>query len=120
MTIFGDNKLKGMCYIVLALGFLMSYQSNPVFIIGILGVGGLIYVYFKRKKSANAYGKTGLLRSGRASADEGMNSLISLMMVQQLLSKDSQVTSEPTQEISEEEQKIENNKREILRLLEGV
>jgi hypothetical protein len=113
--------VKGFCLVAVVVGFLMFYQKEPVYTLIIIGVGLFFYLFYKSKKSGN--GLLGVLMSGtQTSQDRNFDDLMALIMLQQLLSNNSQDSS-VSREISEESQnrreEIEKTQREVLDLLDS-
>jgi hypothetical protein len=99
----------------------MFYQKEPVYTLVIIGVGLFFYLFYKAKKSGN--GLLGTFMSGnQTSQDRRFDDLMALIMLQQLLSNDSQGSS-ASREISEESQKrreeIDKIQNEVLDLLDS-
>ena len=100
---------------------LMFYQKEPVYTLVIIGVGLFFYLFYKAKKSGN--GLLGTFMSGnQTSQDRRFDDLMALIMLQQLLSNNSQGSS-ASREISEESQKrreeIDKIQNEVLDLLDS-
>jgi hypothetical protein len=98
---------------------LMFYQKEPVYTLVIVGVGVALYLYYKAKKSGK--GGLGSLFSGPQSPQErNFDDLVTLMMLQQLISSNPQ-TNTASRQISEESKKrredIAKTQKEILDLL---
>jgi Skp family chaperone for outer membrane proteins len=99
----------------------MFYQKEPVYTLVIIGVGLFFYLFYKAKKSGN--GLLGTFMSGnQTSQDRRFDDLMALIMLQQLLSNNSQGSS-ASREISEESQKrreeIDKIQNEVLDLLDS-
>ena len=99
----------------------MFYQKEPVYTLVIIGVGLLVYLFYKARKSGN--GLLGVFMSGnQTSQDRNFDDLMALMMLQQLLSNNSQ-DSGASREILEENQKrreeIDKIQGEVLDLLDS-
>jgi len=99
----------------------MLYQKEPFYTIIIIGVGVVVYLVYKARKSGN--GVLGAFFSGSYSQqDNRLNDLIALMMLQQFTSTDSQNNS-ATQQISEQarrrREEIDKTQKEVLDLLSG-
>ena len=113
--------MKGFCLVAVVVGFLMFYQKEPVYTLIIIGVGLFFYLFYKARKSGN--GLLGVLMSGnQTSQDRNFDDLMALIMLQQLLSNNSQASS-ASREISEKSQnrreEIEKIQREVLDLLDN-
>ena len=113
--------MKGFCLIAIIVAMLMFYQREPFYTVIIIGVGVVIYLVYKSKKSGK--GILGGFFSGNQPQQDGrFDDLIALMMLQQLSSTNSQNNS-ATQQISEAAQKrrqaIDKTQREALDLLDG-
>lgn len=113
--------MKGFFLAAVVVGFLMFYQKEPVYTLVIIGIGLFFYLIYKARKSGN--GLLGVLMSGnQTSQDRNFDDLMALIMLQQLLSNNSQESS-PSREISEKSQnrreEIEKTQREVLDLLDS-
>ena len=113
--------MKGYCYIVLILGFLIFFQQNPVYavIIIVLFIG--LYVFFKSRSSS----KGGLFRffsGAQAQQDDKINDLIMLMMIQQLLNPNEDRNKNPEHRPDfkkrEKKDQIDKLKQEIFEILD--
>lgn len=98
---------------------LIFFQKEPVYTVIIVGIGLAIYLYYKAKKSGK--GVLGSFFSGQQSAqDRNFDDLLTLMMLQQLVSSNPQ-NNTASKQISEESRKrrdeIEKTQREVLDLL---
>ena len=113
--------MKGFCLVAVVIAMLMFYQKEPVYTLVIIGVGLLVYLFYKARKSGN--GLLGVFMSGnQTSQDRNFDDLMALMMLQQLLSNNSQ-DSGASREILEENQKrreeIDKIQGEVLDLLDS-
>ena len=111
--------MKGYCLIAVAIVMLIFFQKEPVYTVIIVGIGLAIYLYYKAKKSGK--GVLGSFFSGQQSAqDRNFDDLLTLMMLQQLVSSNPQ-NNTASKQISEESRKrrdeIEKTQREVLDLL---
>ncbi|NHJ19642.1 MAG: hypothetical protein EAX91_01775 [Candidatus Lokiarchaeota archaeon] len=111
--------MKGYCLIAVAIVMLIFFQKEPVYTVIIVGTGLAIYLYYKAKKSGK--GVVGSFFSGQQSAqDRNFDDLLTLMMLQQLVSSNPQ-NNTASKQISEESRKrrdeIEKTQREVLDLL---
>jgi len=119
------NSMKGMCYIILIVAFLMFYQREPVFSVIILGMIVGIYLFFRSRRSTRRGKSKGILGSflgGNQYQENQMDNLITLMMVQQLFqnsNKSANLDRQDKPSISEKEKNIEKTKNEILDLFEN-
>jgi hypothetical protein len=117
--------MKGMCYIILIVAFLMFYQREPVFSIIILGMIVGLYLFFRSRRSTRRGKSKGILGSflgGNQYQENQMDDLITLMMVQQLFqnsNKSANLDRQDKPSISEKENNIEKTKNEILDLFEN-
>jgi hypothetical protein len=98
---------------------LMFFQKEPVYTVIIVGVGLAIYLYYRAKKSGK--GVLGSFFSGQQSTqDRNFDDLLTLMMLQQLVSSSPQ-SNTASKQISEESRKrreeIEKTQQEVLDLL---
>ena len=111
--------MKGFCLIAVVVAMLMFYQKEPVYTIIIVGVGLVLYLYYKAKKSGKGF--LGSFFSGNQSSQErNFDDLVALMMLQQLISSNPQ-NNTASKQISEESKKrreeIEKTQKEVLDLL---
>jgi len=79
--------MKGYCFLILAVAFLMYFQKDPIFTVIILGIGVAVYLFFKARK--NGKGLTGLFGGSSAGQQDKMNDLMTLIVFQQLISNSS-------------------------------
>ena len=98
---------------------LMFYQKEPIYTLVIVGVGLALYLYYKAKKSGK--GLFGSMFSGpQSTQDSNINDLVSLIMLQQIISSNPQ-NNTASKHISEESKKrreeIEKTQKEVLDLL---
>ncbi len=117
--------MKGMCYIVLIIAFLMFYQREPVFTVIIIGLAVGLYLFFKSRRSSSRGRGRGFLSAltGRANnqQDRNIDNMLTLMMVQQLFSNNScQNLSSNNKQFKKKEnshqKEIKRVKEEVLRL----
>ncbi len=108
--------MKSMCYLVLGLALLMTYQSNPSFVLIILAVIGGLYLYFKRRKRfPKAMRRSGFLSPNMVTQNENP---ISNMLLMTVMTKDMLSSTEGSDsESKERNQSIDNVKNEIIKLL---
>ena len=113
--------MKGLCYIVLILGFFIFFQQNPVYAIIIIVIIAGVFLFFKSRSSSRG----GLFRffSGpQAQQDEKINDLIMLMMIQQLLNpnEDRNKNPEYRPDFKKRERKdqIDKLKQEVFEILD--
>ena len=111
--------MKGMCYIVLILGFFLFYQQNPMYAIVIIVIFVGVYLFYKSRTSPAGSGITSFLSGKRSPQDNKIDDLITLMVVSQFLNTPSSNHDDrPSTANDKEVSDIENTKQEILRLLE--
>ena len=113
--------MKGFCLIAIVVAMLMFYQKEPFYTVIIVGIGVVIYLVYKSKKSGN--GMLGGFFSGNQSLqDSRLDDLIALMMLQQLSSNNFQ-SNNASHQISEDAQRrreaIDKTQKEVLDLLSG-
>ncbi|MEJ2295992.1 MAG: hypothetical protein P8Y23_14645 [Candidatus Lokiarchaeota archaeon] len=115
--------MKGMCYIVLIIAFLMFYQREPIFTIIIIGIVAGLYLFFRSRKSSSRRRRGGFFSSITGRTDDryerNIDEIITLMMLQQLFSeKSSQPKNDNlTTNKNSEYAKLEKIKEDILALL---
>jgi hypothetical protein len=118
--------MKGMCYIVLIVAFLMFYQREPVFSVIILAMTVGLYLFFRARRSGNNRTRGGIFGSllGRNQHQEStIDNLVTLMMVQQLF-QDTKSSSDTDKNLeykdisSDHVKHIEKTKQEILEILD--
>ena len=111
--------MKGLCYIVLILGFFIFFQQNPLYaVITIIILVG-VYIFFKSRSSKSSRGIIGFLKGNHSQQDSRIDDLITLMMVQQLLS--SQNNSDQNnikQKRQDQDHYVDKIKNEVLELLD--
>ncbi len=113
-------KIGSYCLVAIVIAVLMFYQKEPVYTVLIVGVGVVLYLVYKAKKSGN--GLLGSFFGGNQShQDRNFDDLVALMMLQQLVSDNSQNTN-ASQRISEESKKrresvskVQKEVRDLLR-----
>jgi len=113
--------MKGLCYIVLILGFFIFFQQNPVYAIIIIVIFIGVFLFFKSRSSSRG----GLFRffsGAQAQQDDKINDLIMLMMIQQLLNSDGDRNNRPEYkpEFKKREKKdhIDKLKQEVFEILD--
>ncbi|MFX0034265.1 MAG: hypothetical protein ACFE9I_01330 [Candidatus Hermodarchaeota archaeon] len=111
--------MKGLCYIVLIIGFFLFYQQNPVYAVVIIALFVGVFIFFKSRKSSSSSGIFRFLSGKQSEQDNRMNDLITFMMIQQLFSSDnaSKTPSHNEHEQNQKESYIDKTKREIQSLL---
>ncbi|MHA2260750.1 MAG: hypothetical protein ACXACO_22515 [Promethearchaeota archaeon] len=107
--------MKGLCYIVLIIGFFLFYQQNPVYAIVIIVIFVVGFLFVKSRKSGSG-GGFGFLKGKGSQQNNHMNDLITIMMLQQLIGESS--PKERGNERDLREDQIEKTKQEILDLLD--
>lgn len=113
--------MKSIFCVVLIVAFLMYYQTNPVFTIVIVVIALGIYIFYKSKTSGSSSGISRFL-SGRAphQEDRKIDDLITLVMLQQLLTSNPHETPHGhLDQKKTKDQKLEKIKNEVLELLDG-
>ncbi len=107
--------MKGLCYIVLIIGFFIFYQQNPLYAIIIIVIFLGVYIIFKSRSSGNS-SILNFLSGRNPQQDSKIDDLITLMMLQQLLTSNPQ--HHDTRDSTENKDEIEKTKQEVLNLLE--
>jgi hypothetical protein len=109
--------MKMMCYLVLIIGFIIFYQQNPVYAIIVMAViiGGYLMIKSKRSQSAGR-GLFGFMKGNQQQGTGNFDDLITLMMIQQLLSNNSNHGDKKLNDSHEEG--VEKIKQEILDLFD--
>ena len=119
--------MKGYCFLILAVAFLMYFQKEPVFTIIILGIGIAVYLFFKARKSGK--GIAGFFGGNEfPNQQDKMNDLMTLIIFQQLLSNSSNSGSKPANQSQLDKKSISSSEdttsdratleREILELFD--
>ncbi len=116
--------MKSMCFVVLIIAFFMYYQTNPVFTIVIVVVALGIYIFYKSKTSGSGSGISRFLSGGAPQQENrNMDDLITLVMLQQLFnsSPEERTHGHLNQDLkkTQEDERLEKIKNEVLELLEG-
>jgi len=111
--------MKNFCLIAVIIAMLMLYQKDPVYTVIIIGIGVVIYLIYKSRKSGN--GLLGAFFSGsQPRQDSRIDDLIALMVLQQLTSTNSQKNS-ASHQISDKARRrreaIDKTQKEVLDLL---
>lgn len=111
------QKMKGLCYIALIIGFFIFYQQNPVYavIIIVLFIG--VYIFLKSRTSGGG-GVLGFLSGRNPQQDSKIDDLIMLMMIQQLMNPSERETPVMDSKKEERRDQIEKIKNEVLGLLD--
>jgi hypothetical protein len=117
--------MKIFIYFALIVGFLMFYQSNPVYTIVIIIIALGIYLFYRSRKGKGNGGRSrGGIRflSGKEPPqNDSTDDLITLMMIQQIFSPSTTpdyiryIPPNDTKQVEESE--IDKIKREVLELL---
>ena len=119
--------MKGMCYIVLIVAFLMFYQREPIFSIIIIGIAIALYLFFKSRKSSSRGRRGGFLSAitGRENdpQEKNIEDLITLLILQQLFSENSnkkanQNVDQVPSARNSQELEMQKMKKEILDLFQ--
>lgn len=114
--------MKVLLYFVLIIAFLMFYQQSPVFAIIIIVIFLASFLYYKSRKSGASFGRGGFFSGNQPQNQDNINSLITLVMLQQMFNKpgNSPANDKPLNDKStiEREKAIEKTRMEILQLLE--
>ena len=101
--------MKGYCFLILAVAFLMYFQKEPVFTIIILGIGIAVYLFFKARKSGK--GIAGFFGGNEfPNQQDKMNDLMTLIVFQQLLSNSSNSDSKQANHSQMDKKSISSNK----------
>ncbi len=112
--------MKGFCYIALIIGFFLFYQQNPMYAIVIIVLFFGVYIFYKSRTSTSGNGPMSFLAGRTNHQDTKVDDLITLMMIQQLMSSNHNSGNNDPIRRSEDEKrikKIEQTKQEILDLL---
>jgi len=113
--------MKGLCYIVLILGFFLFYQQNPVYAIIIIVIFVGVFLFFKSRSSSRG-GLFSFFSGAQVQQDNKINDLIMLMMIQQLLNpnegrnKSPEYRPEPKKR--EKKDHIDKLKQEVFEILD--
>lgn len=112
--------MKGLCYIVLIVAFLMYFQQDPVFTVIIIVIGFGAYLFIKSRKKLPSRSGFFSFFSGKVpqQQDNKMDDLITLVMLQQLLNSPQEIKPYDPNERANEKS-LERVKNEVLELLEG-
>ena len=110
-----------MCFLVVALALILSYQKNPFGTIMIGGIGILMYVLYKSRKRSNGTRRGWVFNKGSSHQRSQMEDLINLLVVQSFLkntieSEKPQEQPKPSKKLSD----LEKMKNEILSLFDEV
>lgn len=111
--------MKGLCYIVLILGFFLFFQQNPLYAIICIVLFLGVYILFKSRSSQSSRRLFGFLKGANSQQDNRIDDLITLMMIQQLLSghnDHNQHNSENTNQ--DKNEYIDKVKNEVIDLLD--
>ncbi|MFX0043332.1 MAG: hypothetical protein ACFE8L_10495 [Candidatus Hodarchaeota archaeon] len=113
--------MKSIFCLVCVVAFLMYYQTNPVFTIVIVVAGLGIYIFYKSKISGSGSGISRFLSgSNHQQENRNMDDLITLVMLQQLLSSSRDERHDHIQDSKKtQDERLEKAKNEVLELLDG-
>ena len=115
--------MKVVIYFALIVGFLMFYQTNPMYTIVIICIVLGTYLFYRSRRGnrGNSKGGNRFLSGGTNPQNDNMDDLITLMMIQQLFSpspgSESLRYQLPNDKKQDEESEIDKTKREVLELL---
>jgi len=111
--------MKGFCLIAVIVAMLMFYQKEPFYTVVIIGIGMVIYLVYKSKKSGNGL-LGGFFSGSQPHHDSRLDDLIALMVLQQFTSTNSQKNS-ASHQISDDSRRrreaIDKTQKEVLDLL---
>ena len=115
--------MKGYCILIIAVVVLVMYQREPFYTLVLLSTGIIIYIAYKARKSGNGF-FGGFLSGKTTTQDNTIEDLVSLIMLQQLLSENSSssssnVTKIPDKKREKELSYLEKTQKEVLKLLES-
>ena len=111
--------MKGYCFLVLIIVVLITFQKEPLLTMIFVGGGIVLYMFYKSRRSGSGF--LGGMLGGKASAQErNIDDLISLIMIQQLLSENSQPEYKTLDKKQEEKRAyLEKTSKEIAEILES-
>ena len=113
--------MKGYCILILIAAVVVFYQKDPLYTFVLLGVGVIGYMIFKARKSGSGF--FGGFLSGKAPSQErNMEDLISLIMLQQLLSDNNSPNNYEKTKDKEREKELKylnQTQKEITKMLES-
>lgn len=107
--------MKGYCFLILAVAFLMYFQKEPVFTVTILAIGIGMYFFIKARKSGK--GLFSFMGGNMDPQQDRMNDIITLLMLQQLIS-DTPKNQPPPSVQKRQEVPTEPIEKEIMALFE--
>ncbi len=107
--------MKGYCFLILAVAFLMYFQKEPVFTVIILAIGIVMYFFIKARKSGK--GLFSFMGGSMDPQQDRMNDVITLLMLQQLIS-DTPKNQPPSSVQKKQEVPTEPIEKEIMALFE--
>lgn len=114
--------MKGYCILIIAVVVLVLYQREPFYTFVLLGAGLIGYMVIKARKSGNGF-FGGFLSGKTSSEDSTIEDLVSLVMIQQLLSENtssSNYSQIPDKEREKELSYLEKTQKEVLKLLKST
>ena len=115
--------MKIIIYFALIVGFLMFYQTNPVYTIVIICIALGTYLLYRSRRGNSGRSRGGVrFLSGKPNPqNDSTDDLITLMMIQQVFSPSSNPEyiklQFPNDKKQDEESEIDKIKREVLELL---
>ncbi len=111
--------MKGLCYIVLILGFFIFFLQNPLYAIIIIVIFLSVYLLFKSRTSNPSRGVLGFLTGNQSQHNSRIDDLITLMMVQQLVSSQNDHDQKNFENKKQDQDlHIDKIKNEVLELLD--
>ncbi|MFW9989892.1 MAG: hypothetical protein ACFFC3_14670 [Candidatus Odinarchaeota archaeon] len=116
--------MKGLCYIVLILGFFIFFQQNPLYAVICMVIFLGVYILFKSRSSRSLGSVYRFLTGKNPQQESNIDDLITLMMIQQVVSSSNNHDyNQPTEDIKSNQQKnayIDKIKKEVLDLLDDT
>ncbi|MFW9941330.1 MAG: hypothetical protein ACFFFT_09835 [Candidatus Thorarchaeota archaeon] len=113
--------MKGLCYIVLIIGFFIFFQQNPLYAVIFIGIFIAGYLYVKSKRAGSSGGMFGFMKGNPQQQNNSFDDIITLMMLQQLFNTPGTNSPERYNDTNKEKSKedqIEQTKQEVLELLD--
>ncbi|MFX1375185.1 MAG: hypothetical protein ACFFA0_05180 [Promethearchaeota archaeon] len=109
--------MKMLCYSVLIIGFFLFYQQNPIYAVIVITIFIVGYLFIKSRRSpSSGRGLFGFMKGNQQQGNRNFDDLITLMMLQQLMSNASNHSAQDI-DITHEES-VDKIKKEILDILD--
>lgn len=114
--------MKMLIYLVLIIGFLMFYNSNPTMAIIIVLIAAGLFLFFRARKKGSTFRSTFFSSKGSQESNSKVDDLANLFMLQSLMNSNSRIYSNKSYSFekrkNEKESEIDKTKQEVLAMLD--